>query len=702
MMHSLGKLGLATVLLLWSVGCAEQGSPNLLLVILDTTRADVLSPYGGRAQMPNLDRLAEAGVLFEDATSHNPFTLGSTATVFTSLQPDLHGIKGHSGFALAADATTLAEVMTDAGYETAAFVSAVPLRKDTGIGQGFATYDDDLSMPYAVYHPQYAPVSGSLIGAQRRGAETIRRAVDWLNGRNGNTPFFLTVHLFDPHEPYDPIPDYMENYPGDPYAAEVASTDAMIGELLSALTQAKRRENTVVCVVADHGESFEEHNEVGHGAFLYQTTQHVPWILSGPGIPACRVQGTAPLVDVAPTLLGACGQAAPASFQGRNLLEPVHSAVRGNTTDADAGGTASAQPRFVTLEDQPVYLETYYMRMAHRWSEVVGWREGNWKYLKSPRPELYDLRRDPAETQNRIESEAERATKMERSLQVYLQRDSFYRLDARTAAPNKETAEQLAALGYVGTAPTESAVLKPGWEMGLEDPKDAVIQWNQRQKSQAALRLAASQLEVQNFGEALKWAETSLELDPEKKGAQATRCHALAGMGQVASAIDCYQALLDETPDDAALWQSLGTILDQSGNPEAALDAYKKALEIDPKHGKANLFVGLQFVRKQQFDQALPHYQLAALADPKSVATLQELARVHIQLEQLPKARVVLEQALRTSDSDPTTLLMLGQICQKMGDDASTKAVLEAFIRFHPNRPESNRIRSILASLGAP
>ncbi|MEZ4648302.1 MAG: sulfatase, partial [Candidatus Eisenbacteria bacterium] len=312
-------------------GCGgDAPPPNVLLVILDTTRADVLSPYGGRAEMGTLDELAGRGVVFESVTTHNPFTLGSIATILTSLGPDLHGIKGHSGFALSPDAVTLAETLGAAGYESAAFVSAVPLRADTGIGQGYAHFDDDLTGNYAVYQAQFQAVQSGLQGIQRRGAETTRAAMAWLKEtRDPSRPFFLTVHLYDPHEPYDPVPTFLQAYPDNPYIAEVASTDVMIRQLLTAIGEAGALGNTIVSVVADHGEAFQEHDEVGHGAFLYETTMRVPWILSGPGVPHCRAEGLARLVDVAPTLLSLCGVPAPPSFEGVDLMAEITQGLRG-------------------------------------------------------------------------------------------------------------------------------------------------------------------------------------------------------------------------------------------------------------------------------------------------------------------------------------------------------------------------------------
>ena len=683
---------LTAALFLLGSGCGwTETRPNLLLVVLDTTRADVLSAYGGRARMPVLDQLASGGLVFESVTAHAPFTLGSVATLLTSLGPDLHGIRGHTEFALSPSAVTMAEALGEAGFVSAAFLSAVPLRAGTGIDQGFGHFDDDLSGDYAVFQPQFQPLQAGLRGVQRRGLETVRRAVAWLqNDWPRAEPFFVVVHLYDPHEPYDPVPAFLQQYPNDPYAAEVASTDPMIGQLLAALEQLGVRENTVVSVVADHGEAFLEHDEVGHGTFLYETTMHVPWILSGPRVPVGRIRGLARLIDVAPTLLAACGVEAPPSFEGVNVL--------GEITQS-AGRIATDSGPYFELAARPAYLETYYMRYAHRWSEEIGWREGDWKYVKAPRSELYDLRADPNETTNLLASEPAQAEAMERTLFLYLSRSSPYRLDAHTTAPDAETTARLASLGYTGSPSANGLELEPGWEIGLPEPKDAVHAWNRRQQAQAAYRVALSSLDMLDFATALQWADQALELDPEKYEALAAKGQALAAAGRIPEATEVYRRALEHLPEDADLWQAYGVAEDQMGQPVEARRAYERALAIDPQHGRANFFVGLQLVREGRMREALPYYQLAVLADPKHVPTLLELARVYVQLDQLADSRRVLEQVLLVDAENPEGLLILGQVCQKMGDAPSTKAVLEAFVRIHPNRPETPRIRGILEKM---
>ncbi|MBD3337167.1 MAG: sulfatase-like hydrolase/transferase, partial [Candidatus Eisenbacteria bacterium] len=347
-------LCLAAAWLTFLAGCGGgTGQPNAVLIILDTTRADALGVYGSQtARTPNLDRLARTGLLFRETTAQNPYTMGSIATIFTSLGPEVHRIRSNSGFKLDEAALTIAEVFRDAGYATAGFVSAFPVKSETGLAQGFAVYDDDLSMEFPVYDPQFLPVQESRRGAERRGDVTVERALRWLEGsRPRNKPFFLMVHLFDPHQPYDPPPPYDEMFLGNPYAGEIAFSDALVGRILDQLDERDLTSSTFVAVVSDHGEAFGEHNEFTHGFLLYETTLHVPWILAGPGVPPGVVTGTTALMDVAPTLLAACGLTPPATSQGLDLLTPL-SAPGQEVWEAPSRG---------------IYCDTYFPRLTHKW-----------------------------------------------------------------------------------------------------------------------------------------------------------------------------------------------------------------------------------------------------------------------------------------------------------------------------------------------
>lgn len=681
---SLRKVLAPAVLAAW-IGCgpAPPHSPNVLLIILDTTRADALSCYNSSGPLtPHIDRLALRGLLFEEAVAHNPYTLGSIATILTSLEPDVHGLKGHDKYRLDDKALTLAEHLAASGYETAAFVSALPIRKDSGLGQGFDVYDDDLSMPFEVYDPQYAPLQ--LQGAQRRGGITVGRALRWLETRPAKSrPFFLLVHLYDPHNPYDAPAEFALRYPQRPYFGEIAYTDALVGEILDALDRERLTDRTLVAVVGDHGEGLGEHGEAGHGMFLYDVTLRVPMIVAGPGVEPGRARGPAPLVDLAPTLVAACRLEIPDSFHGADLLA--------GRAPGDAG-------RVVRLPEKPVYIETYWPRVTHRWSELIGWREGGLKYIRGPVPELFDLKTDPRELSNRIAEEPDRAREMSARLDAHLARDRGPRLEATAPGADAETLEKLRSLGYVGNAPVSPEIGAPGWEIGLPDPKEAIHEWNRSQEAQAAYRRALASLRGGAFAAGLEWADRALALESGKLEAVYVKAQCLNALGREGAAVAFYEAYLEERPEDADAWNAYGTGLDKLSRRAEARRAYERALAVNPDHPLANRNMGYVHIREERWEEALPYYEKSRRLAPDDAVAMVDLARLYVQRGEFALGEEVLEEALAHNGEDAMALLLLGHLRIQRGDRPGAAAIFEKFLRLHPRHPEAPRVRGLLGS----
>ena len=677
--------------MLWALllaGVAACGGPsvgpNAVLIVLDTTRSDALSCYGSRfVRTPALDGLAARGVRFAEAETQNPFTLGSVATVLTSLPPAVHAMRGNSGYRLPAGAVTLAEAFRDAGYATAAFVSAVPLSRDGGLDQGFEIYDDDFSAGFPIYDEQFDPIRESLQGAERRGDETTDRALAWLEtDRPKDRPFFLMIHLFDPHQPYDPPPPFASEYGPLRYAGEVAFADAQVGRVLQALEAGRLLSRTFVSVIADHGEAFGEHSEVGHGFLLYHTTLRVPWIVAGPGVGPAVVEGTAFLEDVAPTLLGLCGAASPEPFEGMDLSARL-------TDTASPGGR---------LADRGVYIDTYFPRVQHRWSELLGWRKGPYKLIRGPRSELFDLRADPEETVNLIDARADLAREMAGELDAYLERAASRRLATAVEAPDAETVERLKSLGYVGGG-TGEEFPEAGWDLGLPDPRDAVVAWNHRQESRALYRFSLVRLSAGDFKGALRWADSSLAHDSENLDALLVRSQSLNALSREGESLAGYRTLLAARPQDAGAWAGYGMALDKTGRGKEARDAYRKALEIDPDHPQANVAVGYMLVREGKLEEALPHYETVRRVDPGNVDLVVQLARVYVQLQRMEEGRAVLEDCHRRDPRHRETLLLLGLLKLELGDTAGAKEILQEYLRHHPNAADAAEVRKTLESI---
>lgn len=677
--------GMLIALAMCLVGCGkkETGQPNVMLIILDTTRADALSCYGWEdGQTDRMDELSRRGMIFEDAVSHNPFTLGSIATILSSLEPDLHGIKGNTGYRLAPGAETLAEVFRANGYATAAFVSASVVDGETGLEQGFDIYDDDFSMLYPIYDSQYLPLQEERMGTERRGDETVRRSVKWLEeDRPLDRSFFLLVHLFDPHQPYDPPPPFQKRFLSMPYAGEVAFSDSLVGVLLDALEDQGLEKSTVVSLVGDHGEAFREHNEVTHGFLLYETTLRVPWILAGPGVPKGRAVGPVGLVDVAPTLLASCGIPLPPSLQGESLLDEVR-----------PGGGA------VRLETSGIYQETYFPRITHNWSELIGWRKGPWKYIRGPRSELFNLDSDPDETVNLLETEKARAEELSRELDAYLKRESPYRITDAVTTPDKEKLEKLRSLGYVGGGP-DSEIEGAGWDIGLPDPKDAIIPWNRKQEAMAFYRVALSSFHAGDFGESLRWADKAIQADSTHYDALFLRCRSLAAQERHAEAVRHFGSLLALRPDDVAAWNGMGISLDKLGQWQKAMRAFETAVSIDADSPEANYNLGSLLARRGRLEDVVPYYERVRELVPDDVPLKADLARIYLQLKQTDRASEVLQEAYAVDPKNPGTLLLLGRLHIEKGDVSKGREVLREFLKQHPRRPEAGDVRRLLESL---
>ncbi len=361
--------------LLGVLGCpgrsAPPSRPNLVLVTLDTVRADHLGCYGdSQAITPALDGLAAEGLRFTSASSTVPLTLPSHTTILSGLLPPHHGLRNNGAGLLAPGTPTLATLLAAAGYRTAAFLGAFVLDHRFGLAGGFEVYDDEIPRD---------PKAGTILEAERPGRDVMDRALAWLRtpGKGDARPFFLWVHLYDAHAPYQPPAQWAAKHPGRPYDGEISEVDEQVGRLLAELKSRGLDGRTVVAVAADHGEGLGEHGELTHGLLLYEPTLHVPLLLRAPwGLQPRVVAAPVSLVDLAPTLAGLVGHPFPAGRDGRDLSRALLAG------EEPAAGN--------------VYAETRYPA-TFGWSPLAALRRRDRKYIASPRPELYDLARDPGE-----------------------------------------------------------------------------------------------------------------------------------------------------------------------------------------------------------------------------------------------------------------------------------------------------------------
>jgi choline-sulfatase len=415
----------------------RPGPIALVIITLDTTRADRLPVYGFmHAPMPALERLAREGVVFDQATSVAPLTLPAHCSLFTGLFPPAHGVRDNADRPLAADRTTLAEILRGRGFRTGAFVGSVVLDADRGLAQGFDEYSGVTTGKTAA--PSF-PV-------RRRGADAVvSDALRWIETQD-DRPFFAWVHLYDPHKPYNPPEPFRSQY-SDPYLAEIAFADAQIGRLLAALEHRKILDRTIVVVAGDHGEALGEHGERDHGIFVYESVLHVPLIVRVPDISPRRLPGVVRLVDVMPTVL--------------DLLRVPRPQVDGVSLAATMRGEAP-QPEL------DAYSESQYPRRLG-WSPLRALRVDRYKLIEAPRPELYDLERDPFEQHNVYDERPGVAAALARRLASF---DPIVKAsdDLSDYMPSAELQQRIASLGYVGSNGSGAAARTAG----LPDPKDCI------------------------------------------------------------------------------------------------------------------------------------------------------------------------------------------------------------------------------------
>lgn len=423
--------------LLWAATHDATTPIGVVVITLDTTRADRLSPYGFmNVSLPSLERLAREGVLFDQATTVAPLTLPAHTSLFTGLLPPNHGVRDNSDAPLANTQTTLAEILRGRGFRTGAFVGSVVLDRDRGLQQGFE---------------QYRGVDGAGGGGpetrQRRADAVMNDAIGWLD-TIGEAPFLLWTHLYDAHRPYDPPEPYRSIYGHNLYVGEIAFADSQVGRLLDALDARHLLDRTVVVVTADHGEALGDHGERDHGIFVYDDVLRVPLIIRAPGLRPSRIGEVVRLTDILPTVLGLLRVPSP-DVDGVNLAD----LMTGRRHDLNL----------------QAYSESLYPQ-RFGWSPLRALRDGRYKLIEAPRPELYDIEEDPFEQRNIFEGRRALAQEMTARLAMVAKgRGSAPTPDERSHV-TPELQARLGALGYLASA----VVREPTGHTPLPDPKDCI------------------------------------------------------------------------------------------------------------------------------------------------------------------------------------------------------------------------------------
>jgi choline-sulfatase len=629
---------------------SEAPRPNVVLVTIDTLRADRVGCYGhAAAATPVLDGLAARGVRFATAVAHVPLTGPSHASLFTGRTPLGHGFRDNGGYTLPAGLPTVAEDFRKGGYETAAFVSAFPLHRRFGFDRGFEIYDDHLPKGNDPRRPQYI---------ERFADATTDVVLRWLETREAGPgaaarPFFLWVHYYDPHAPYEPPGDLGERFKAAPYDGEVAFADQQLGRLLRSLDERGETPRTLLLVTSDHGEGLGEHGEGTHGLFLYDATLRVPWIMAGPGLPAGRVSQTvARGIDLLPTLLDYAGLPSRADLEGRSLRP-----------------AADGQE----MEDAPAYAESLYPERQFGWAPLFAWRTAGFKYIEAPRPELYDLRADPGETKSILAEDQARAEELRQPLRAALATEPSR---TPTAEVDPETAQRLAALGYLGG----SGGSAPG-AAGPRDPKDGIRLMPHLNRGMSVVRTDPD----------LAIRELSLVLaeDPGLLLARRSLAVAYASAGKHALAVGELRRLEKEGHLNAEDAVVLGDNLRFSGRLDEAARVLERTARENPKFPQPWLSLAEIHVRKGQLDQAAAAFNHVLEIAPDHIEALRGLGDLAILEQKLAEAGRRYARILEVDPGDAGAMTKLGVVRMRTGQPGEAIALFRRAIEREPKNGEA-------------
>ena len=640
---------------------------NVLLITIDTLRADALGSYGGRAATPNLDRLASEGMRFTFAHANAVVTLPSHASIMTGRYPFEHGIRDNYGYRLDDSAETLADLAKATGFATGAFVGAFPLDRRFGLAQGFDVYDDVGGREV---------VQGDFRFTERRATVVVEAARRWIAAQQGK--WFTWVHVFDPHSSYTPPPPFDAQYRSDPYAGEVAYVDHALAPLLE-MARASARPTTVI-VTSDHGEGLGEHGEATHGVFAYEPTLRVPLIVASVGGgqgPSSGSTSDVPVshVDIYPTVARLLGRPAPDNLPGQSLI--------------DARDPARTS-----------YFEAMTPMLSRGWAPLSGVLAGREKYIELPIDELYDLAADPKEARNLVATQPERT----RALGAELRRFSAA-LPADARSESAEVRQRLQALGYVsGTSARKATytaaddpknlvdvdrlmmegiefnrrgrhadavaayrrVIERRPDMGLGYLRLAYVQWDAGAPEDAIATLRAGlakvgpdvEMEVRlgtylaetgRAREAIAMLERTTTAEPQNSEAQNALGIAYARDGKGQRALQAFAKALEANPRDVYAHENIGTVYLQQNDWPRAREAFQRALENDPRSSRAEAGLGVVARQQGQAEQAIEHWRKAVALDPTNFDALHNLASELAAAGRVAEARPYMTQFVNTA-----------------------------------------------------
>ena len=601
----------------------EPPRPNIILITLDTTRADRMGFLGStRGLTPNLDAVAKQGIVFSRAYSHVPITTASHTTILTGTYPQFNHVNDF-GIPLAKNLPFIPDLLHQHGYHTGAFVGSLILDPLDGTAPGF---DRGFDVYDAGFHlrrhgaDRYKTV-------ERRAGDVVDHALGWLS-QLPNGPFFLWVHVYDAHDPYDPPPPFKARYASQPYDGEIAYVDSVLGKLFAELRKHGIYDETMIAIMADHGESLGAHGENTHGVFLYDETLHVPLLVKLPlnRVAGKRVESRVSLVDVAPTILSEARVPVPEQMQGESLLDTLKTAKNGSP------------------EDRPAYAETDYPHRAFGWSSLRALRTGKYLYIQAPERELYNQETDAAETHNL----APNAVAVSDTLAAQLQ--DFRRKTAQTlvalAKPDPEQLKKAQALGYVTSSSTSESDEK---NLTGVDPKG---------KIEISNLLHDGMFDVED--------------------------------GRYEEAVPLLQRVLAQAPDMPVANMQYGMAQARLKNYDKALAPLQKAVKLLPDNGMGHYELGLALYETGDWKGAAPQFEAAVASAPRWADAHFSLASVYARIDRVPDAMTELDTTLSLTPDHYRANLLRGRILSLQGNPAAAIGNLEKAVQVQPDSREAH------------
>ncbi len=607
----------------------KTSQPDVFLITIDTLRADHVHCYGyDKVETPTLDKLAASGIRFSQAYTPSPITNTSHTSILTGLLPSVHGVTDFA-IPLSSEHETWAAFLKKKGYHTAAFIGAVILDSKTlapGLDQGFDFYDN---------FPEHSPSKERWGRVERRGMDVVNDAEKWLTAHPAG-PHFVWVHLYDPHDPYEPPAPFAEKYKEHLYDGEIAYSDSVLGNFISYLIKHGWYENAIVMVVGDHGEGLGEHHEDTHGIFLYDSTTHVPMIVKLPSqaVAGKVVDAQVRTIDLLPTALDLLKVPAPATLNGESL-KPLFTA------------TAPA--------DRTAYGETDYP-LRFGWAPLRSVRDHGFKFIQAPRPELYDLHADPKELNNTYAAQNATAAKM-RGMLSAVKQNASPKAEADSSGQNSD---KLKALGY--TAPSGAAADSSS----LPDPKDKIEQQN-------LLHTAMIASDDNRTTDARAALEKVLQLDPKQPTALRQIGELELNSGDFAKAAEHLKAAREVRPDDSTAAFYEGQAREKSGDWPGARDALEASLKLTPGQLPARLLLGQVYLKLKDAKAAEDQFEAAQLLDSKSIEAQLGSAEAQIMDNNFADALPPLQSLAQTEDKNPKVFELLARAYKGLGKNAEAE-----------------------------